>query len=392
MLKNRVVKKILKQTIFKLLNAINAILPKDNKSVLLYSANKGICYNLTPLKEFLIDNNYNEEYKIICGVETKDYMENTCEKNLRYITRLRAIFVFMFTKYVFYTAGQIPIKPSAKQYVAHLSHGASTIKTFGKLSKINNGNEHFFNHILATSELYRSIMASGMNCSENEIFISGEPMTDVFYHHEMKLNRRFGNFNKLILWAPTFRQSDYLGYNDSSIEELIPLFSPAEYEDLNEECKKYNFMLIVKLHPFQNTDNLNKTKYSHLKIYSHQEFLDANLDLYKLLPSVDVLLADYSSIFAHFYLLDRPIGFVVPDMEEYKEKRGFIFARPEDYMAGEMIREKKELYSFFSDISKGIDRYADKRRQVRDILHQYQDGHNCKRILDNAGVVLSRAK
>ena len=39
----------------------------------------------------------------------------------------------------------------------------------------------------------------------------------------------FSDFDKMILWLPTFRKSDYLGYDDSTIEELLPLFKPKDY-------------------------------------------------------------------------------------------------------------------------------------------------------------------
>ncbi len=383
MMRNRVFKKILKNSIFKLLCLVNAAVPKSEDRILLYSANKGISHNLLPLREYLLEHGYNKKYKIICGIERLEWKDGTAE-NMSYTTPVFSVFEFLRAKYVFYTTGQIPIKPSRKQEVVQLCHGASAVKTFGKLSDIHNGNEYYFNHVLTTSEFYREIMIKAFGCRQEDIFFCGEPMVDAFYQESK--DQIFGGYHKFFLWAPTFRQSDYLGYDDSSAEELLPMFLEEEYGELNEECKRHDFLLLVKLHPMQDTKRLKSTKFSHLKIYSDQEFVAAGLDLYRLLPQIDVLLADYSTVYTQFYLLDKPIGFVVPDMEEYKEKRGFVFSDPEEYMAGEIIRTKEELYRFFDDMEDHVDRHSEKRKKLRDLMHQYQDGGNCRRILEYVGI------
>lgn len=387
MIKNRYLKKFLKNSVFKVLNIVNAITPKSEKNIIFYSPNMGIEHNLLPLRDYLLRHNYNQKYKIICGVSNKKYKDINVN-NVIFTTPLKSILTYFFSKHIFYTTGQIPIKPSKKQNVVQLGHGASQFKTMGKLSKINNGDEYYFNHILVTSDIYIPIVVKEFECEKQDAFICGEPMVDAFYQETSQIN--LGNYDKVILWAPTFRRSDYLGYDDSSLEELLILFSEEEYDELNENLKQYNFLLIVKLHPGQNTNGWNKIKLSNLIIYSHKAFLEENLNLYKLLPQIDVLLADYSSVYLQFLLLNKPIGFVVPDMEEYAEKRGFVFENPKDYMPGEIIKSKVDMYHFLSDIYKGIDKYKDKREQVRDLVHKYQDGNNCKRILQRFGITLDK--
>ena len=56
MLKNVKLKKVLKGTIFKGISLINNIIPKKDNYILLYSGNKGIGFNLLPLKEYLLEN------------------------------------------------------------------------------------------------------------------------------------------------------------------------------------------------------------------------------------------------------------------------------------------------------------------------------------------------
>lgn len=376
MLKNVKLKKIMKKTIFPVLSIINKIVPKRDDFILLYSPNWGIDFNLKPIKEYLFLNGYNKRYKIICGIENMRYASNDSAK---YVTQIWAVFYFMMSRHIFYTTGQIPIKPSKQQKVIQMWHGAALFKTIGALSKINNGYEFYFTYFTIPSKIYIPIIQKAFCCKEKNIAINGEPMTDAMLTNTVCYN--LGNFKKIIIWAPTFRSSDYLGYSDSS-EELLPMFKKDDYEELNLKLKEHNYKLIVKLHSAQDLKEYKILHFSNLDIYSDSEFKEVGYELYKLLPQTDVLLADYSSVFLQYLLLDKPIGFVVPDMEEYSKRRGFVFEKPEKYMPGPIIKSKNQLYDFFAELESGIDKFKSKRECVKQVIHTYQDANNSKRVLE----------
>lgn len=381
MLNNVKLKKALKNTIFPVLTQVNKFIPKKDEYIMLYSANMGIRHNLKPLKDYLLENKYDEKYKIICAVENMSYAEK--EDRVKYIPSWKAILYFFITKHVFYTTGQIPIKPSKKQIVIQLDHGTTGIKTIGALSKINNGDEFFFTYYPAPSEIYIPIVEKEFLCDKKNIIVNGEPVNDLLFKEHKPYD--LGDFDKVGLWTPTFRQSDYLNYSDSS-EELLPMFTQEDYEELNEELKKYNFKLIVKLHPGQNLDKYENLSYSHLEILSDKEFNKKELELYPLLTQVDFVLGDYSSVFLQYLLLDRPMGFVIPDFEEYKERRGFVFDNVLDYMPGPKFTKKEELYKFFKDLHNDEDNYKEERKEVCNVIHKYHDGNNCERILSFSNI------
>lgn len=384
MYKNIFMKKLLKGTLFKIVSAFNVITPKFSKNILLYSAGKNISNNLIPLREILTKGKYKEKYKIICGIESKKYKDMEAD-NIVYTTPIKTVLYFLFSKTVFYTNGQIPIKPAKKQDVIYLCHGIGGLKLDAKMLKIDVGYGNYFKYFLSPADIYTPILAKEFECDEKDIFVCGEPVTDVFFQDDIT-KYDFGDYKKVLLWAPTFRQSDYLGYVDSSSNELLPMFADNDYDELNSILRRYNFLLVVKLHGGQNTKLLKKHTFSNLKIFTHEEFGKAGYYLYNLLPQIDVLLADYSSVYNQFLLLNKPIGFVIPDIEEYAEKRGFIFGDPEKYMPGEKIKDKDALYRFFDDIDKGIDKYETERLAIRDILHKYKDGNNCERIFKRFGI------
>lgn len=383
MIKNVKLKKFLKKTIFVPLTVLNKLLPKKENIILLYSANKGIEHNLKPLKDKLIQDKYTEKYKIICAVEDKKYFEK--EANIKYVTDFVAIFFFLITKHIFYTTGQIPIKPSKKQIVIHMNHGTSDLKACGALSNIGNGDEFYFTYMLAPSKLYIPIFAKEYQCNEDNILVCGEPMTDALFNKRVSYN--LNKSMKKVLWLPTFRQSEYLNYSDSK-EELLPMFKMEEYSELNNKLKDNNIFLIVKLHSAQDVCDLTEKKYTNIQIYTNSQFEKCGYDIYELMPQVDALIGDYSSASLQFLLLNKPLAFVVPDMEEYAKNRGFCFENPEKYMPGPIIKEKYQLYKFFEDLSKNIDYYENERLFVRNQIFKYQDGNNTNRVLKISNINL----
>ncbi len=381
MIRNVLIKKILKNTVFRFLSAVNLIVPKDDRTILLYTANGGIQHALIPIRAYLLENDYQKNNKIYCGVKSKKYNDND---GCLYTNQIEAFFIFLRAGHVFYTAGQIPIKPSKKQKVLHLGHGSANFKTYGLLSKINNGNEFYFTHRVLTSPLFIKYDIEALGCKEENEIVLGDVMLDMFRFPLRKSIK--GDENRILMWLPTFRQSDYLGYSDSDYDNLIPLFSSDEYEYLNEYLREKKVKIIVKLHDMQRVKQYTKIKMSNLILLKDEEMKKEGIDLYPFLNTVDGLIGDYSSVSMHYLYLDKPQAYVVPDIEEYKRKRGFLFDNPEEYMAGWIIKNKDQFYDFIDDFSNNIDRYAEKRKKIKKLVHTYDDYNNCKRVIEFSGI------
>ena len=335
-------------------------------------------YSLGPLKQFLIENKYYKKYKISYGyLDMEKYGDG---KWVETLAMLKSYLSFLTSAHVFYTSGQIPIKPSKSQKVIYVGHGNANFKPVGKLSNIDNGDDLFFTYIITSSELFVPIIAKEFACSEECVKIAGDPMTDALLNAPKNVYN-FQNCNKLLVWAPTFRQSSLMGYNDSNLNTLVPLFDIVDYPELNELLAKYNIKLIVKLHPIQTVPDGMNRHFSHLSVYSHDEFVSSKYDLYTLIANSDGLIGDYSSVSIQYLLTDRPQAYVVPDIEDYAGNRGFVFDNPEDYMGGHIVKTKKDFFQFIEDFASGNDVYRDKRRWVCDQMYKYKDANSCERII-----------
>ena len=385
MIKNVILKRAIKSITSPILSFINKIFPKNDKIILLYSANKGIAFCNITLRKFLLENGYEKKYKIYCGIEKMKYAEDIPQ--VTFISGIRSIFVFWRAGHVFYSAGQIPIKPSKDQCVIHMQHGNADIKRMGNISHIGNGDEFFFTYMIVPSDFYVKIDADAYCCNESNIAVAGDPMCDELLTAPRNLYD-FSKYDKMLLWVPTFRQSEEMGYNDSNMETLVPMFKDEEYYELNERLTEYNIHLIVKLHPVQKAPKGTRRHFSHLSVYSHQEFSDTKYDMYTLMAQSDGLIGDYSSASMQYLLLDRPMAFVVPDIEDYGRTRGFVFEHPEDYMGGHIIKTKEQFYAFLDDFATGKDVYCEKRHWVCSQIYKYHDANSCKRIVELSGMTL----
>lgn len=159
---------------------------------------------MRPIYDYLLEDGYDSKYKIICGIESLKYREQEkggiCRQIPINLLFLRAI-------HVYYTTGQLPVKPGKRQIVIHLDHGATNFKACGKLSKINNGAEFYFTYYAAPSEVYRKIVAAEYGCRESNVLINGEPVLDVFC--EQTKSYDLGGCKKIGIWVPNDRKHIY---------------------------------------------------------------------------------------------------------------------------------------------------------------------------------------
>jgi CDP-glycerol glycerophosphotransferase (TagB/SpsB family) len=104
---------------------------------------------------------------------------------------------------------------------------------------------------------------------------------------------------KLILVAPTFRdtRATPLGLDDGRLAQLDAFCSENGYE------------FLFKLHPYEH--GVNRIHGEHLHV------LGSESDVYPLLPDIAAVVTDYSSIYMDYLLLDRPVYFLTPDLQDY---------------------------------------------------------------------------
>ena len=214
----------------------------------------------------------------------------------------------------------------------------------------------------------------------NKILESGYPRNDIFFSEpdafdfigtdpvviqkakELKKDRY-----RIVLYAPTFRDT---GSGDDFLEK-----EALDLNELDTFAIKNQIFIIFKVHPwrefavdFKNLKNLIKYK-------------DTG-DVYPLLPLVDLLITDYSSIFFDFLYLNRPIIFFPYDYDKYiREDRSLKY----DYdwvTPGPKCMHQNDLQQCIQKVfSNGKDEYGHRRKTIFDMSFSHQNGSASQHII-----------
>ena len=183
---------------------------------------------------------------------------------------------------------------------------------------------------------------------------------------------------------PTFRKAGVGKMIESKINLRegydFPLMkSERDISLLNSFCLEHNLLLLIKRHPYQVRYMAEDKKFSNIIFICNNDLIERNIDLYSLLRYTDALISDYSSVSIDFLLLNKPIAFSLDDYEQYKNKRGFVFDNPLEYMPGHHLYNFDDLKSFLLDVAEGKDPYADDRKKIMPLVHNPCDNY-CERI------------
>lgn len=253
---------------------------------------------------------YQEKFKVFQNVsfvikESNEYLKALTES--KFLIN-NATFPAYFTKkpeqvYINTWHGT-PLKHMGFDVKNNLKGSQNTMKNFLASDYMISPNAHttnIFKHAFKLDGLY-----------SGEILEIGYPRIDLTINTTANEAREYLaehlNLKKspIILYCPTWRGKNV---NDPE-NSLLNIFE--EIKLLNQ---KLPHQVLVKVHPFV----YSKAKeMPELKPYLVPDFLDTN----QLMPAVDLMITDYSSIFFDFLVTDKPIVFYVPDLDKYQNERG----------------------------------------------------------------------
>lgn len=222
-----------------------------------------------------------------------------------------------------------------------------------------------------------------------KMYVTGQPRLDLVNASDgkEKLVRMFGEeigqYDKLIFFAPSYRanMSCHAGkiFSDN-------IFRLDDYEDskLDEFLKKNNAAIVYKLHPIEQTAFSGRIFSMSGRCFELTDEMLFNQDIRydELLNAFDVMVSDYSSIVYDYLLLDRPVVYLLPDFDEYKNKKGFVFSNIDAFMPGEKAYTFEELMPALSRAFENPDAYKAARENVILNRFDYTDGKSTQRCFE----------
>ncbi|MDF2559730.1 MAG: glycosyl/glycerophosphate transferase [Microbacterium sp.] len=234
----------------------------------------------------------------------------------------------------------------------------------------------------AASHRARGRLESAFGLGDARVVVTGEPRVDVLSTGSREKRRSAASARlvqavgdipasaRTILYAPTWR--------DGAPDPAVP--SAAEWIRIIRVLEAHDAILLVRSHP------LGEGAYTPPLPSKRVRALGSSViaDVTPVLPAVDVLITDYSSLAYDVGLLRMPVLFLAPDAQEYARTRGF-YGRYED-VADDDARADwtgmlEQLEHLLSD-RRAYDVASERSATLSAGMHAYRDGRNTERVYD----------
>jgi|GEM_PF-3218364 len=218
------------------------------------------------------------------------------------------------------------------------------------------------------------------NLPRNVVFEAGFRAREYWLEETMgeidRLKERLSPFRKVIGYFPTWR--------DQGQDLFLGMRTPEELRQLDDFLRAHGIVLITKWH------GCSFAQYQHAGASQTAESIDAILgqcasivslpfhtDLNSVLPQVDLLITDYSSVLFDFLLSNRPQLFYPYDLEDYRKAWGFLLPY-EQTMPGTIVRSgealHEELKAFIEDPAGYAERGQSARERLRTLVFETPEG------------------
>lgn len=400
LLNKKVVWKFFHSVVFHVLNIYYCLLYSIcrlfpiNRKLVIFESEEDFSDNSWAFYQYLLNNYPQYHFVWFC------HSRNTVEKYSGKYARTKFVFhnycfrshyaawYMACARYVFFTHGLGgQVKHRSGQYVLNLWHGIA-IKGLRKFPPLQE--KPFYNHLLYLGKMNLHTQALFLGCSDKLLLPLGYPRNDLLLNNIAHgFENPFVPFEfdgKVILWMPTFRASVNKSLSEEKVDTAtgLPLLTTVQSIDrLNVFLQALHICIIVKIHHLQAKKDVFGLKYSNIVFVTDSDIADKGLQLYQIIGKSDALLSDYSSIAIDYLLTDKPMGFILDDLESYANSRGaFLFENITEILAGTHIYSEDELRAFLLEISQGIDSTIDIRNRLIPRMIEYPDAYSCKRIAD----------
>ena len=227
--------------------------------------------------------------------------------------------------------------------------------------------------MVATSIECGEITRVAFGLDKGNVAVTGYPRNDVLFDSTKSvaspstplpasIAEAVDKDRKVILYLPTYRDSGKAYMN-------------MDWERLDELMEKLEATFFFKTHPVDRIKNEINCK--------NVVQLPQLIDVYDLLPQTGILISDYSSIVFDFMLLDRPIVYYTPDVNEFLSSSRALNFHPREIAVGPMCESFPELLTAIENIiQSGAADFDGKRKDVFPRLHGFRDGRASERVLE----------
>lgn len=281
-----------------------------------------------------------------------------------------------------------PIQPNLE-----LWHGFP-LKALGLMDKQENHaalQSHWMKHtdvIASYSPLFSVLMNATNGKSISNYVVTGAPRNDFLFKSNgrellSRVLQRSLVDRKIVFFMPTFRNRSSLMSDGAPPLENFEVLGLWD-DEFSELVDRHRITLVLKVHPHEEHQVLSAIASrglgGHACVLRESDLQEHGIDLYEVLNAVDVLVTDYSSVYFDFLLLDRPMVFTQPDVDEYRSRRGFLLEPVEQWTPGPHVVNASQFRVELERCLQQPQYYQAERKYVSRMVHQYIDGNSTLRV------------
>ena len=353
-------KKIVLDIVLSIFNFFIGFLKIDPKKIAFVSLESN---ELKDDMKMIYDRLKDKDYKLVTVLTS--FKNNSLLMNFMYfLNTIKQIFVINTSRLVIISDNNYVISKFKREGVKVLEvwHASGAIKKFGNAIQRAYAIKNY-DYVIANGEYWKKPYALAFGVKEEDVIITGMPRLDELFDKETlkeakkKLLNKYGALKdkKVVLYAPTFRGNVLDGVTNVNI-------------DLDKLLKQLgdDYAIVYKLHPLQENDYQGNNE--RIINVSHEK-------LYDLFALSNLLISDFSSIVLDYSLLDKPIFYYVPDLDDYLKDRG-CFIDYQEEMKGFMAKEEKELADLILHNAHTNEIY------LRNKFLDHRDGQNLRRVIN----------
>ncbi len=350
------------------------------KKIIIFESNPDFCDNPRGIYDRLLELGLNKEYKLVWFVTNKDKFNDIVIPNVIFVdwNDKKTVKHYQRTAKYILDCNRFIYKKNKYQLRIHLTHG-TPLKYAGDYCKECGR----LDYVTQISDYFTNITMDLFNIPREKVLTTGFPRNDILLRNNSQIFYPEIKREKTICWFPTYRNH----INHSSGKNTLPYGIPSinseqDLQELNELLKKNKVLLVIKLHPAEDTTILKKLNLDYIKLIEDSVFDIDHSSLYHYLSNVDALITDYSSVYYDFLLTKKPIGLAIGDISEYKKTTKLIFDDFENNVMGEYIYTFKDLLTFVNNVANNNDVSYEKRMEAIKRFHKYDDNNSSDRLIE----------
>jgi CDP-glycerol glycerophosphotransferase len=275
------------------------------------------------------------------------------------------------------------LRPPSTQNVVALWHGEPPTKAAGLFE--GNGPLHA-TYAPVCSTVGRAYRSAEFDIPPLQVPIVGAPRNDRMLQADSRAVRQIvlgqDADRTTFLWMPSYRVTEFGGKLRADAAGARPgaVFPPQELRRIDDWLVEHGAQAVLKVH--HRDSNRFSGDYRAIRVLRQGELEQRGLTLYPVLSAFDALITDMSSVWVDYLLLDKPILFAFPDVDDYRDGRGLNLEPFEHWVPGPFARTTDELLRAMADVVAGRDPLGEERRRARLRFHQFPDSRSSARLLD----------